>query len=132
MTTFRHLSLTLMSTAALLGVAVSPAGAASKLKLGVYDCESYNYTSGGLDYNGSAKLESGHRYQFAFDRHGSTLKKPSSGTYSVSGTKVKFKGGGLGKSTGKIVQSTVGGSPHIALYTNGKSSGISCYYVKKP
>jgi hypothetical protein len=47
-------------------------------------------------------------------------------------TPSRYKGGGLGKSTGKIVQSTSGGSPHIALYSNGKPSGVSCYLVKKP
>jgi hypothetical protein len=130
MTTSRCLAVALAGLGC--AIAVTPAGATSKLKLGIYDCESYNYASGGLNYNGSAKLESGHRYQFAFDRHHSTLKKPKAGSYSVSGSNVKFKGGGLGKATGKIVPSTSGGSPHIALYYNGKSSGISCYYVKKP
>ena len=132
MTSFRHLSVTLLAVPLALAFA-APAGAAPKLKLGVYDCEAYDYASGGLDYKGSLKLQSGHQYQHAFDRHHSTLKKPTHGKYSVSGSTVKFKGGGLGKATGKVEASSVsGGSPHIALYVKGKSSGISCYYVKSP
>jgi hypothetical protein len=121
------------ATAASLAAAASPATAsAPKLKLGVYDCEAYNFQTGYLDYWGSAKLESGHRYQFAYDRHHSKLKRPMSGKYSISGTKMKFKGGGLKNATGKIEASTGGSSPHFALYYKGKSSGIACYYVKKP
>ena len=119
--------------AAALTVAVAPAGAsAAKLRLGVYDCEAYNFQTGYLDYKGSAKLLSGHRYQYAFGRHHSKLKHPKSGKYSISGSKMKFKGGGLKNATGKIQASTGGSSPHFALYYKGKSSGISCYYVKKP
>ena len=131
MTTSRYL-LVAAATAS-LAVAATPASAsAPRLKLGVYDCEAYNFQTGTLDYRGSAKLQSGHRYQFAFDRHHSTLKHPKSGKYSTAGTKMRFKGGGLQKATGKIQASTGGSSPHFALYYNGKSSGIACYYVKKP
>jgi hypothetical protein len=132
MTTSKLLPVTLCAAAALAGTAATQASAAPTLKLGVYDCEFFNFSTGTLQYQSSVKLLAGHKYQHAFNRHHATLEKPSSGTYSVSGTKVKFKGGGLGKLPGKIVKTTGGGSPHIALYMNGKSTGTSCYFVSHP
>jgi hypothetical protein len=131
MTSFRHLSVTLLAVPLALAFA-APAGAAPKLKLGVYDCEFYDYATNNIDYKGSLKLQSGHRYQQAAGRHHAALIKPTHGKYSVKGTAVRFKGGGYGKLRGKIVVSALNGTAHIALYVNGKSSGTSCYYVKSP
>ncbi len=118
---------------AVLPVAVAvPASPASALspKVGVYDCMALNYWSGYLDYKHSLKLIAGGRYQHAFGRKGRRLTKPKGGSYTVKGSTIRWKGGPMSfkGSTAKVVKRT--GAPLIALYLNGQSSGISCYWIK--
>jgi hypothetical protein len=125
----------LVAAVVLASVAATPAqaGAASKLKLGVYDCMRYDYGSGFLLFSSTIKLKAGRKYEHAFGRKGAKLTDKSSGTYRVRGNKITFKGGGMSKAPGQIEEGT--GSrkePFINLLYEGRPSGISCYYVAKP
>jgi hypothetical protein len=130
MTSFRYLPVAAVGLAA--AVAVAPAAAASKLKLGVYDCQSYNYTTGFLDYHGSVKLKSGGKYQSSYGRKGSTLTKPHNGKYVIKGRTLKFTSGDYRKTPGKIYPKDANHKfAYFALYVDDQPSGISCYYVPK-
>jgi hypothetical protein len=111
-------------------IAVAPASAAPKLRLGVYDCQSYNYYTGYLDYQGSVKLRSKGRYQSSYGRKGSKLTKPHSGKYTIKGKNLKFTSGPYKKTPGKIYPKDASHKfAYFALYVDGKPSGVSCYYV---
>src|SRR5919199_5806187 len=94
-----------LAGAAVLGAIVATAAAqpaaAKDIKHGIYDCESYNYTTGFLDYQGSVKIRSRHRYQHSYGRHGAKLTKPDHGHYRIKGKRIKFKGGALAKTPGR-------------------------------
>jgi hypothetical protein len=128
MTTSRYLPVALVALSA--AAVVTPASAASKLKLGVYDCQSYNYATGFLDYKGSVKLQSKGRYQSSYGRHGSKLTKPNHGKYVIKGKNLKFTSGAYKKTPGKISPKDANHKfAYFSLYVNGKPSGVSCYYV---
>lgn len=141
MRVFARFTALLLTAAALSAMAVAQsasartgkpyaAGAASKLRLGVYDCMSYDFASGLLSYMESVELTGGGRYQQAWGRHGRKMIKPTNGTYKVKGSRLIFHGGALSKTPGQI--HTQGhGYPFFALLLHGKPSGFSCYYVPK-
>ena len=113
--------------------APSPATAAPKLKLGVYDCMRYDYASGFLMFSSTIKLKSGKRYEHAFGRKDAKLTNRTTGTYRIKGKRVKFKRGGMSKSPAQIDSDGDGdGAPHLNLLVDGEPSGISCYHVAKP
>ena len=122
-----------LATAALtLGVA-TPASAAPTLKLGVYDCMRYDYGSGMLMFSSTVKLKAGKRYEHAFGRKGAKLTDKTSGTYRLRGKKLTFKGGGMAKTKAEVEQGTgARKEPFFNLMVNGRTSGISCYFVRKP
>lgn len=128
---FPALMLTAVVLLAALVTAPASARAASKLRVGVYDCESYNPLSGLLDYRESVKLIGRGRYQQAYNRHHARMIKPTHGTYQIKGSRVIFRGGALGKVPGRI-EARGHGSPFFALLAHGKPSGLTCYYVAKP
>jgi len=121
--------------AAVLGVGAAPAAAdaAPKLKLGIYDCMAYNYSTGFLDYKGSVKLAARGRYEHTFGRTKTQMVDKTSGTYRVRGATVTFRGGAMAKTAGQIKRGTgARKEPFFNLLLDGEPSGISCYYVAKP
>lgn len=109
------------------------ASAAPKLKVGIYDCMAYNYTTGFLDYKGSVKLKARNRYEHGFGRKKRTIEDKTQGTYKTKRARVTFTKGALNKTKAKIEKGdTPGMKPFFSLLLKGKPSGISCYYVKKP
>jgi hypothetical protein len=132
MTSFRCLPVALVVLAS-ASAATSASAANGGLKLGVYDCQSYNYTTGFLDYHGSVKLKSGGKYQSSYGRHGSKLTKPHNGKYLIKGRKLKFTSGDYRKTPGKIYPKDANHKyAYWMEYVDGQPSGISCYYVPKP
>ena len=128
MTSFRYLPVALVVAASV--VAAPASAAAAKLKLGVYDCQSYNSATGFLDYKGSVKLQSKGRYQSSYGRKGSKLTKPNHGKYVIKGSKLKFKSGAYRKTPGKIYPKDENHKfAYFSLLVDGKPSGVSCYYV---
>jgi hypothetical protein len=131
MTTFRRLPVTILAASALFAVAAAPAAdAKAKLRLGVYDCQSYNYSTGFLDYQGSVKLKRRHKYESSYGRKGSRLTKPNKGKWVIKGSRIKFRTGAYKKTPGKIYPKDENHKfAYFALYVDGKPSGVSCYYV---
>ncbi len=128
----RIAAVALTATALALG-AETPANAAPALKLGVYDCMRYDYSSGFLLFSSTIKLKAGRRYEHAFGRKKDRLTDKTSGTYRVRGNRITFKGGGMSKAPGEIKEGTGSGKePFINLLVEGRPSGISCYHVAKP
>jgi hypothetical protein len=131
LTNLRRSPALLLTTIALLTMLVAApanARAANQLRLGVYDCESYNVT--GLFYRESVKLIGGGRYQQAYGRHHAKMIKPTNGTYRIKGSRLIFHGGALRNTPGQI--QTQGHAYRFALLLHGKPSGFTCYYVAKP
>ena len=116
-----------------LAASVPAADAAPKLKLGVYDCMRYDYSSGFLMFSSTIKLKSGKRYEHSFGRKKAKLTDKSTGTYRIEGKRVKFKRGGMNKVRAQIEPGTgPRKEPFLSLLYEGRPSGISCYHVKKP
>ena len=131
-TTLRpRIAAVLAASTCALAVAAPAASAAPKLKLGVYDCMRYDYSSGFLMFSSTIKLKPGKRYEHAFGREKAKLTDKSTGTYRIKGKRVTFKRGGMSKSPAQIERDG-SGPPHLNLLVDGEPSGISCYYVKKP
>lgn len=133
-TTRKRLAALLLTAVALLSVpATAPATAlaSQKLRVGVYDCMSYDFATGLLDYRESVKLIGGGRYQQAYGRHHAKMIKPTNGTYRINGSRLVFHGGALRNTPGSIHWKG-SGFPFFALLLHGKPSGSSCYYVPKP
>ena len=126
-----RLTLVLAATACAVGVAAPAADAAPKLKLGVYDCMRYDYSSGFLMFSSTVKLKAGKRYEHAFGRKKARLTDKTTGTYRIKGKRLTFKRGGMSKSPAEIDRDGTGPA-HFNLLVDGRPSGISCYYVKKP
>lgn len=120
-----------LATCAVGAAAVPAAQAAPKLKLGVYDCMRYDYSSGFLMFSSTIKLKPGKRYEHAFGRKKAKLTDKTTGTYRIKGKRVTFKRGGMSKSPAEIDRDG-SGPPHLNLLVDGEPSGISCYFVKKP
>lgn len=106
-------------------------GSAGALKLGVYDCMSFNIATNMVEYKESVKLSAGGDYEQAWDRRHATFVKPTHGTYAVSGSLITFHGGALAETPGEI-HAEAGSTPFFALLLHGKPSGWSCYYVSEP
>ena len=123
--------LALALTAALMLSATASADAA-KLKHGVYDCSRYDYFSGFSIFTSTVKLKDGGKYEHAFGRKGKKFDDPSKGTYKIDGKKIKFRKGGMAKTPGKISRSKGDKYAHFELLSDGKPSGLNCYYVPKP
>jgi hypothetical protein len=125
---------TSVAVAALAATAIVAQPAAAKdIRHGIYDCEAYNYATGLLDYQGSVKIRSKHRYQHSYGRKGRKLTKPDHGHYRIKGKRIRFKGGGLAKTPGRIHRPTKSDKRLFwNVYVDGKPSGVSCYYVTHP
>ncbi len=97
---------------------------AAKIRHGFYDCMG---SGGYIDYRGSVQLKSHGRYDHGFDRKGKKLKGGEPGKYRVKGKKLKFKGGSMAKTPGKIFSPT-----SFGVYVRHQFSGVTCYRVKNP
>ena len=113
--------------------AAAPAAAAPQLKVGIYDCMAYNYSTGFLDYKGSVKIKARHRYEHAFGRTKRTLEDKTQGTFKRRGALLIFKKGALDDTKAKLERGTGDKhEPFFNLLLDGEPSGISCYFVAKP
>lgn len=120
-----------------LGIALSlsaTASAAPQLKIGIYDCMAYNYSTAMLDYKGSVKLKSKTAYEHGFGRKKRKIEDKTVGTYKrKAGSIIVFKKGALNKTKAKVEKGdTPKMKPFFNLLYKGEPSGISCYFVEKP
>lgn len=114
------------TAAAIALLLVAPAGAqGAKIKTGFYDCLGPSGTY--LDYKGSVHIKSKGRYNHGFGRTGKKLEGGKPGKYKVKGKKLKFKGGSMAKTPGKITSKT-----SFDVYVKKQFSGVTCYRVKNP
>jgi hypothetical protein len=118
--------------AAVLAFAAPASADAAKLKKGVYDCMRYDYFSGFMLFTSTVKLKDGGKYEHSFGREGKKFDDPSKGTYKIKGKKIKFRKGGMAKTPARIVKKKSDKYAYFELLSDGKPSGLSCYYVAKP
>jgi hypothetical protein len=112
--------------------APSPASAQSlKLKMGIYDCYSYDYSTSSLSYSSSIKLIARGRYEHTFGRTGRRMVKATKGTYRVNGTRMTFTRGAMHRIAARVVKGSTPANPpkFNLLGKNGKAVGITCTYV---
>ena len=125
-------TLSLALAAVLLATLATPAPAALKPKLGLYDCYSFDPNMfGGLVYQNSLRLKSGAVYQHGWRGKQGKLKSQTSGRWRQSGAKITFQTGVLRKTYVKVVKRKNRKEPVLALFAQGEtSSGIDCYFNK--
>jgi hypothetical protein len=114
-------------------VAAPPAAAQSKppkLKMGIYDCYSYDSSRSSLDYSSSIKLAKKGRYEHTRARNGKRMVRASKGTYRIKGTRLTFARGVLNKVAARISAGSTPSNPakFNLLARNGKAAGITCTY----
>lgn len=125
----------LLSLAVVASFAVPGAAAAQtkppKLKMGIYDCYSYDSAPASLDYDSSIKLIRKGRYEATNGRRGRTMVKKSKGTYRIKGARMTFKGGMFNRIRADIKPGSTPSNPakFNLRARNGKPAGITCTYV---
>jgi hypothetical protein len=132
----RRWSLLLIAGALLTIGLTSSAIAAGGPPIGrIYDCYSYNYSSGFLNYVQALEMKTRTAYLVAPARKGNHLSgRAAKGTYKLRGAKATFLTGPYGQlhwygkwepthtdSTGYVVKA------NLALFTPKNQTAISCY-----
>jgi hypothetical protein len=110
-----------------------PSADAASLRLGIYDCYTYDFSGGYLIFKGTVRFLSGTKYQHAWGRDGKKFDDPKTGKYVIKGRKIVFKTGTMKRTPGRIAKKPASGNrPWFQVLSDGEPSGIDCTYVKKP